>query len=130
MQPLPRTVPSSMPRRIRDHFAFVKGYGYFAATLCGLLMLAILADTMWCLSIRPGNSGGGMEAAMIMLLVIPLGFIPVSIVCLAGLWMANRAWREFPCQDIRTALKLSGGGLLTAVLCYGLCFATLILAGM
>lgn len=119
----------SLSRDVKEQQAFALGFSYFAAILCGLLTLATVSVTLWCLSIREGDTGGAMNSGMSFILVIPLASIPVGVVCFIGILLSCRAMRTYSGPSARTGLKLSLGGPVVVVVCYALCFALLRQAG-
>ena len=87
-----------------------KRLGRIGATLCGIVIFAILATTIWDFSIHPGDVGDAMGVGMLMVLFIPVASIPAFLFCLFGAVASANALREHPWPEgpIRFA-PLSGG---------------------
>jgi hypothetical protein len=100
-----------------------KRLGRIGATLCGIVIFAILATTIWAFSIRPGNVGDAMGVGMLMVLFIPAASIPAFLVCLVGAAVSANALREHPGPEARSGLRLSVVAPITMLTCYGASFA-------
>jgi hypothetical protein len=99
-----------------------KRLGYIAAVLCGLLILATVALTLWGLSIPAGDSSDGMFVSMAFVVMLPGASIPVAIFCLVGTMLSKKALRTTSGTEARTALWLCAGGPVAVVSCYVACF--------
>jgi hypothetical protein len=105
--------------------------GYLAATLCGLLVLAMLVALVMAFS-QKGSPSGEIGAALLLgtMLgyIIPLAAIPVTVMCVWGMTVSHRAMRSAPSPEARTGWLLSLGGLMSMGVCYALCFALVMIA--
>ncbi len=98
------------------------------AVACGLLILAIMATTVWAFTIRPGGPGGAMGLGMAFIVLFPLALIPVGLFCLVGAVLSGVALRRHSTPAARIGLWLALGGPLAVIACYGACFGILIAA--
>jgi len=104
--------------------------GRLSGILCGLLILAIVATTVWACSIRDGDTGGAMGAGLTFVVLLPLAAIPVGLVCLVGAIVSIGAMRRDSSAEARCGLWLSLGGPVAVVLCYAACWGIMVAAGV
>ena len=107
-----------------------KRLGYIAAALCGLLALAIVAATLWGLSIPPGDSRDGMFIGLAFIVFLPGASIPVGIFCLVGASLSKSTLRSTSSTEARTDYRLCVWGPVAVVLCYAVCFGLLSASGV